>query len=867
MFFTKSLRIKAIIAALVPAVLVLVVVAIIGLYVYEHLARDIVEQRDTELATITAARLSEGLTPHSQILQNLAADNEVQSMEPARLLRALEKAQLQLFVFDSVLVYDHQGVAVSSDPFAFERRGTDFPVPSEFEKVRSTLQPHFSDVFKDSHSGQDAILSAVPVVASSSEFKGVVAGISTLSSLLSNATYSAVLEITAGGEGFAFLVDGNGRVIYHRDNSQLGRDLSNTTPVRQVSRGEADAVITKDSAGEKVISGFAPVPGTSWGIITQEEWGNVVGPIQNYGKLLVVLLALGGVLSGSLIFFAIGRVLKPIKDLTQGAQRIADGDFDHAIEARTGDELEGLAERFNAMAAALKGSYTELERRVEARTEELRLSEEQSRETHRLLSAVVEAAPVAIVTHDQNAHISTWSPGAEQIFGWTDEEVIGKDIPPFVPADKVEEYRSNLRRGLQGESRASFEARRQTKGGSLIDVGIWTAPLRDAQDQINGIMTIMADLTELKRTEEELRETHQILHAFIEAAPLALLTFGPDQRINMWSPGAEQIFGWTAEEVVGRDVPPFVPSGKEEEYKTNVQWVFDGGSRAGLETRRSRKDGSAIDVGIWTAPLRDLQQKVNGSMAIMVDVTQRKRTEEALSRYTDELARSNADLEQFAYLASHDLQEPLRMVSSYTQLLARRYKDKLDSDANEFISFAVDGATRMQDLINDLLAYSQVGSGSRPLEAVDCGTVFRRAVVNLSKAIDDSGAKVTSDHLPIVRGDEPQLTLLLQNLIANGIKFRGDPTPDVHLSAERRNGSWLFSVRDNGIGIEEEYSDRIFGIFQRLHTREQYQGTGVGLAICKRVVERHDGTIWVESKPGNGSVFRFTLPALKEGEA
>ena len=204
------------------------------------------------------------------------------------------------------------------------------------------------------------------------------------------------------------------------------------------------------------------------------------------------------------------------------------------------------------------------------------------------------------------------------------------------------------------------------------------------------------------------------------------------------------------------------------------------------------------------------------------------------------------------------------MVSSYTQLLARRYRDRLDSDADEFIAYAVDGASRMQDLINDLLAYSRVGSGSKPLDAVDCGSVLHRVAGNLQAAINDAGAEVTSDDLPTVRGDESQLALLFQNLIANGIKFRSDRTPQVHLSAERGNGWWLFSVRDNGIGIEREYSERIFGIFQRLHTREEYPGTGVGLGICKRVVERHDGTIWVESEPGNGSVFKFTLPASEE---
>jgi signal transduction histidine kinase len=236
----------------------------------------------------------------------------------------------------------------------------------------------------------------------------------------------------------------------------------------------------------------------------------------------------------------------------------------------------------------------------------------------------------------------------------------------------------------------------------------------------------------------------------------------------------------------------------------------------------------------------------------------RKALEESIA----ELARSNADLQQFAYVASHDLKEPLRIVASYTQLLARRYKGKLDSDADEFIRYAVDGANRMQWLINDLLAYSRVTSQDQVLEAVDCDGVLEEVLSDLRVAIEESRAVVTHDPLPRVMADRGQLGQLFQNLIGNAIKFHGKEPPQVHVTAKRKSDEWAFSVRDNGVGLDPQYAERIFVIFQRLHDREEYPGTGIGLAICKKVVERHGGRIWVVSQVGQGATFHFTLPTV-----
>ena len=259
------------------------------------------------------------------------------------------------------------------------------------------------------------------------------------------------------------------------------------------------------------------------------------------------------------------------------------------------------------------------------------------------------------------------------------------------------------------------------------------------------------------------------------------------------------------------------------------------------------------DVSIYRSRHRELAL-VEGQLV------ERKQSEEVLAVQAKELARSNTELQHFAYVASHDLQEPLRMVTSYTQLLAKRYKGQLDTDADEFIAYAVDGGTRMQALINDLLTYSRVGTQGKDFELIDCEAVLDRTLVNLQAAVQENEAVLTHYPLPTVMADDSQLGQVFQNLIGNAIKYHGDEQPEVHIGAERKNGVWLFSVRDNGIGIDPEHAERIFLIFQRLHTRAEYSGTGIGLAICKRIVERHGGRIWVESEPGKGSSFYFTIP-------
>ena len=302
--------------------------------------------------------------------------------------------------------------------------------------------------------------------------------------------------------------------------------------------------------------------------------------------------------------------------------------------------------------------------------------------------------------------------------------------------------------------------------------------------------------------------------------------------------------------------------------------LFDAGFRSFLSAPLISKDQAIGTLHIFSVKSKayteadknlaeSIGNQIAGAIANVRLFTERKHAEEALKEKTEELARSNRDLEQFAYVASHDLQEPLRMVTSYVQLLAKRYKGKLDSDADEFIGFAKDGTLRMWKLINDLLTYSLVGTRGKELKPTDCKTILDQSLNNLKVAIEENGAVVTHDPLPTVMVDNPQWVQLFQNLIGNAIKFRGNEPPRVHVSASRNGNGWIFSVRDNGIGIAAEYAERIFIIFQRLHSRQEYAGTGIGLAICQKIVERHGGRIWVESEVGKGATFYFTLP--KEG--
>jgi signal transduction histidine kinase len=368
----------------------------------------------------------------------------------------------------------------------------------------------------------------------------------------------------------------------------------------------------------------------------------------------------------------------------------------------------------------------------------------------------------------------------------------------------------------------------------------------------------------LQRQAEVLSKAEQKFRSLLEAAPDAMIISSGDGEISLVNSQVEAVFGSRREELMGRNIRLLVPD-----------WSPSTFSHVELTARR--KDGSEFPVEISLSPLQTAEGLLITSA--IRDITERKRNHDkirelnatleqkvaertqALLESNEALRRSNDDLNQFAYAASHDLQEPLRMVSIYSELLQRKYAGEFDAEANQFLSFMIGGAQRMEQLLKDLLTYSQAGSSNEgPPYPVDCGAILQKVMLNLQVAVEQSEAVVTWDGSAVVHAHEIKLIQLFQNLIGNAIKYRSEDPPRIKVTASRQDSDWLFCVEDNGIGIKPEYCQQIFGVFRRLHGRD-YPGTGIGLAICQRIIEKYGGRIWVDSTPGEGSRFNFTIPA------
>jgi len=347
--------------------------------------------------------------------------------------------------------------------------------------------------------------------------------------------------------------------------------------------------------------------------------------------------------------------------------------------------------------------------------------------------------------------------------------------------------------------------------------------------------------------------------ALLDLSPDSIICKKPDGTITLWNKGAETLYGWRREEALGRKIEDLLKTQLPQPVEEVNRQLQRDGEWSGEVIHFSKNCEEIVIQGRWQA-LHDDNGKVVEILESNIDITGRKRDEQHLRKLVDDLARSNRDLQQFAYVASHDLQEPLRQVVAFVQLLEKKYGQKLDEQGAEYMRFIVEGAKRMHKLILDLLAYSRVDLATAKVEQISLQDALEQAVHNLSVLIEENKATVTSDTLPELKADQAQLVQVFQNLIGNAIKFRGDKAPEVHVGVEKNKHAWIVQVSDNGIGFDPEHADKIFQLFQRLHTRDVYPGTGIGLTICKRVVERHGGEMWAESKPGQGASFYFSLP-------
>jgi PAS domain S-box-containing protein len=504
----------------------------------------------------------------------------------------------------------------------------------------------------------------------------------------------------------------------------------------------------------------------------------------------------------------------------------------------------------------------DLEHRISQRTAEitqandsLRRQSDQLREQALLLDLVRDG----ILVRDLYGTIVYWSTGAAELYGWEKDQALGKVSHQLLkteyPLRAADIEAHVLQHGFwEGETI------QVTKSGVRLSVeSRWTLT-RTERGAPEGFLEVNRDITARKRAQDSLKDSELRFRAVAETAIEGIISVEASGTIRYWNPGAERLFGQAAAEAVGASIGTVILGDALAGYLAPQADRSLGTTFEATGRRRDRTEFPIeVSVSSWVTT-----QGGRWFTIIIRDITARKQAERALQAKAEELTRSNQELEQFAYVASHDLQEPLRMVSNYTQLLGKRYRDKLDTDAQEFIDFAVDGAKRMQELIHDLLQFARVGTRGKEFKRVPADRVVADALANLATAIAEADAEVVVDTLPSISCDASQMAQVFQNLIGNAVKFQTKgQRPVVRISATREHRAWTFTVKDNGIGIDAKYFDRIFQMFQRLHTRSEYSGTGIGLALCKKIIERHGGRIRVESEPGHGTTFSFTMPDVE----
>ena len=533
--------------------------------------------------------------------------------------------------------------------------------------------------------------------------------------------------------------------------------------------------------------------------------------------------------------------------------------LDKAPISERADEIDAIAAGLNTLGEELQ-YYVTVEKKY---IEDLEIINSLLQDSEQQIQTIFDNAPEAVLVMDSEGIIERWNPTAEEIFGWQANEILGKPFQEFViPLIHRETYNKAIKHFLVGRKKhilnKPLEIEVINRQGKLFFISLNVSPTFIKGRYL--FIVFARDITEIKTAERELKRSQTFLNSVVENIPNMIFVKDANElRFVRFNKAGEDLLGFTRTDLIGKNDYDFFPKEQADFFTQKDMEVLKSGKLFEIpeEQIQTKNKGTRV-LETKKIPLLDENGKPQYLLGISNDITERMKMEEDLKHKSEELARSNTELEQFAYVASHDLQEPLRMVNSYVQLLANRYKDKLDQDANDFIGFAVDGSNRMKKLIQSLLEYSRINR-IKAFETIDLNILLKDVLQDLQHRITENDAQIKIDKLPAIFGDHVLLGQLFLNLIVNTIKYRRDKNPEIHISWKKQNDEYLFSVKDNGIGIQKEYADKIFIIFQQLHSKQKYEGTGIGLAICKKIVERHGGKIWIESVVGEGTTFYFTI--------
>lgn len=817
---------------------------VLALLVAADIQKHVVQQKREELS-LTARLLARSVNEQFEGLMSFTrsyADRRLLSLASLNQDSATARPVLQQIVSRNELISrafiaDTAGVIWVDDPSDPAVIGVSFAHRDWYQGIASGCDTYVSEIYKRQALGQPYTIS---IASRMHDTNGRFVGI-----LVTQVTVADLAEWLLGTElperGIITLADHSGRWLDNSTGQIYAKESGAPSPFDQLMTGEQSIVENPDPiSGVPSLLASAPVVSTGWTVIARQPLSEIMAPVGASQRSL-------------LIYFALCLI----------CMLLISGSMYRTIR-RYDDERNRSQEQ-------LRLAYQDVESQVRRRTQELTGANFELRR----LAAIIESTSDAIGSSSLDGTITSWNPAAERTYGYSREEIVGHSSSILLPADRIDETRQLLQRVLAGESVPPIETVRRRKDGTLFDVSLAYSPIFDEAGAIVGASVVARDITQQKlierqalQSERERTELLKRLQMTFERMPIGCILNDTAFRFTYWNPAAERIFGYSFAEVNARH--PFdtiTPESAREHVSEIFRRLADGGEDVDAVGENITKDGRRITC-VWNnSSLRDSDGRFLGVISMCQDVTEQKRDEERLRLYAAALAQNNRELQDFAFVASHDLKEPLRKIVAFGKRLEESSSEVLSEESRDYLERMQRAAHRMQTLMSDLLDFSRITTRAQPFAPTDLNAIVTEVISDLETRIEQTGGRIDVGALPVVEADPVQMRQLLQNLIANALKFhRQNVAPAIRVSASVSGNSCALTVEDNGIGFELKYLDKVFTPFQRLHGRHEYEGTGMGLAICRKIVERHGGSITAVSAPGKGSSFIVHMP-IKQPDA
>jgi PAS domain S-box-containing protein len=762
--------------------------------------------------------------------------------------------------FESLALLDSQG----QERVHLARSGTMTKIDvnraqtDEFVIAQSSGQSYYGPVHFDAITGEPFITIAVPLLDVRT---GLADGV-LISEVRFRRIWDLIMNLQTSPGQSVYIIDTQDKVIAHRNPSVVLRGTTFHVPNQEgIHPGLTGSSVVL--AVDKVHLG-----GQTFYVVAEQTVAEALALAINTILIIVILMVGALLISGGLGLVIVRQLVQPIQAMATTAEAISAGDFSRQVQVTSHDEVGILAAAFNSMTTQLRQSLENLEQQVV----EIKQAEESLRRANGTLQALIDHSPLAIIMLALDSHILLWNTAAEKLYGWTAQEVLGKSLPS-IPEDKREEHRSILEQVNQGKILTNLELERKRKDGSRILSSVSIAPLLDSTGNVYAHMSIVTDITERKKAEQALKESEERLRQIASSLREVIwLRDAQTRQVLYVNPAFEELTGRSCESFYeNQDIVKDAIHPDDREFVSKALEQRNNGVLYHKEHRIIHFDGSMRWVSSRSFPVRNETGELYRWVSTMEDITARKQAEEEIRRLnaeleervlerTAQLQTANKELEAFSYSVSHDLQAPLRAISGFSRILIADYEAALPEEAQRLLSHIQHNAMRMSDLINDLLAFSRIGRKALHVEDVDVNGLVQEVLNDFRISGELKQAEIVVEALPPCQADHSLLKQVWINLISNAIKYSSKcENPRVEIRSIDQNHRNVYVVKDNGVGFDMRYAGKLFGVFQRLHREDEYEGTGIGLAVVRRIIERHGGSIWAEAELGKGATFYFTI--------